>query len=55
MATILIGIACIVAGLYILFVSDIWGLKKYDREFKEWLENRKPINESVDIRSIDVE
>ncbi len=55
MTTILIGIACIAAGLYILFFSDIWGLKKFDREYKEWLASRKTIDESVDIRSVDVE
>lgn len=52
---ILIGIVCIAVGLYILLFSDLWGVKKMERENKEWLANRKPIGESVDIRSVDVE
>ena len=53
--SILIGVLCIAICLYILVFSDVWGLRKSDREYEEWLANRRPIGNSSDIRSVDVE
>ena len=40
MVVILIGVVCIVVGAY-LWATAYSGLKKYDREFEDWLERHK--------------